>query len=132
MRSKLKLIAPFMVLLMLLAGCATLTRDSYRTLAGAKITYEAIMSAAHDAWKAEYITDEQVIPLIDYGSAFWAAYQTAASALETYAANEHNDPAGQSYLNSAMRVAMTAFSELLTHWDMLQPIIDHAKNRGTT
>ena len=111
-------------------GCATLVKDSYRSLASTKITYEAIMAAAHDAWIAGYITDEDVIPLIEYGNAFWVAYQTAASALETYAANEHNDTQAENYLNAAIRAATSAFAEVLTHWNMIQPIIDHAKNKG--
>lgn len=60
------------------------TRATYKTLASAGITYDAVMRASADAYKAGQLADATRANIEAYGEKFYGAYHLARVALEEY------------------------------------------------
>lgn len=100
------LVAVFTVSLSLVAGCTDYTKTAYRTVATASITYDAIMNAAGDAYRAGALSDDQKDQIIVYGKAAEGAIGIARSALEAYVvAGETDGPLKDKLIDALANLA---------------------------
>ena len=88
------------VLLAFILGCATFTRNAYRTLAVSQQTYDATLSALGDMYKQGMLSDEHKDKAVELGTLYKAAHNSAVQALLQYESNPTPDNK-QRYLESA-------------------------------
>jgi hypothetical protein len=72
------------IVALVLVGCATFERDTYRTLATAAATYENGMSALADLDKQGKLPAAERAQIKTAAIAFWSAYHAAADALAAW------------------------------------------------
>lgn len=99
-------------------GCASTTTNAYKVLASGKVAYQGAMNAAGDAYKQGLIGEEEKEVVIDLGNRYWAAHQSAATALEAYAVGETDESKGR--LENALQAASQALTSLLNNWDLIK------------
>jgi hypothetical protein len=82
------------IIVMLLAGCATLTQQqkvdeaAYKTLASARVTYDQSMSVIADLNKQGKISKDQMQKILSVARAYYNLYQAALKEYVAY----HNVP----------------------------------------
>ena len=73
-----------LLLLIMLAGCATFSKDSYRTLSVSAETYHAAMSSMGDLYKQGLVSEKEKAKAVELGTYFKAAYNAAIDANQAY------------------------------------------------
>lgn len=107
-----------LVVASLMWGCATFTRDSYRTLSIAATTYDTAMKSIADLYRQGKVTEAQKAKALEIGMEYWIAYHTATDALEAYIA------VGSVDNEKRLEIAMMEFSKVLSKFmNYVQPII---------
>jgi hypothetical protein len=99
-------------------GCASTTTNAYKVLASGKVAYQGVMNAAGDAYKQGLIGEEEKEVVIDLGNRYWAAHQSAATALEAYAVGETDETKDR--LAISLTAASDALGSLLDNWDLIK------------
>ena len=107
-----------LALVLAMVACASFQTNAYKILASDKVIYQGIMSAAGDAYKQGLIGEEEKLEIIDLGNKYWAAHQSAATALEAYALGETD--ASKSRLEVALESAVAALGSLSDNWDLIK------------
>ena len=102
------------LLALCLAACTNFTRDSYRAVFTATVTYEAVMQTAADAYAAGIITDDQKAEVIKYGTAAYGSIGIARTALEAYVL------AGESSSDDTYSKVVTALGAMVANMGKLQ------------
>lgn len=112
MRTKPLLIG-VLILALMLAACATFTRDAYRAGAVSKGAYELVMSGMGDLYKAGLIKESVKNETIRIGKAYKDAHNASIEALARY--KENGAPQDkQAYLTLAAE-ASTVLAGLLNY-----------------
>ena len=82
---KRNLVAPLVILLAFsFVACASFTKNAYRTLGVASVSYDVAMKSAAELYEEGAITDEQKADIIKVGNAYYDAYESAIDALIAY------------------------------------------------
>ena len=84
MVNRKQIVAILVVMAFLMAGCASFSKNAYRTLSTSAVTYDASMKTLADLYKQGVIGPEEKATAIEMGTVFWAAYHTAVDALIAY------------------------------------------------
>jgi len=146
MRKSIFTVLALLALAMLSAGCAAtnatvsdqtnatattsgdaFVTDSYKALATAGITYQAVMQTAGTMYANKQLGDDAKAKLIVYGNAFRGVYQTAVLALEEYVKLGSSDAAMAAKVTQALADLATNFADLKTYAQSVGVAVQEAK-----
>jgi hypothetical protein len=86
LRTLKSIIAIFLIAGLISAGCASFESNTYKTMFTLGTAYDAAMKSALALYAQERLSAEQVSKIIEYGNAYYVAYQEACVAFEVYKA----------------------------------------------
>ncbi len=107
-----------LIFIVALVSCATLVKNSSRTLSVASIAYEVSMKSANELYKQGKITEEEKVKILEIANPYYVAYHTASDALVAYMAVESEEN------EEKLSLAMVEFSKVLGNFmAYVQPLL---------
>jgi hypothetical protein len=108
---KVRISLTMVLVLVVLAACASFDQNAYKSLRIAKTSYDTTLSALGDLYKAGKLSEAQKDNIIKVAKVYFVAYQAAVRAYEVY----HNTPSveNKDQLIALMTYAADKLGELL-------------------
>lgn len=110
-----------LVMVVALAGCASLVNNSYKTLYLAGQSYDTGMKAVAEFQKSGKITETQRAEINKYANLYYVAYNAAVDALKEY--QRDNTVANKEKLASALSATVAAYKQFIGNANRIAPAL---------
>ena len=111
-----------LVVLLLVASCASFSKNAYRALGTSSVAYDVAMKTTADLYHQKVVGEDVKTKAIELGNIFWAAYNSAVDALAAY--EKTRTAEDKVKVETALNEANAAFVKFL---DYVKPFMPKAE-----
>jgi hypothetical protein len=116
---KAKRLVPILLVLVLMAGCASFTTNTYRTMYTAGVSYDTSMKVIANLQAQGKITQAQRDEINKYANIYYVSYQTAVKAFSTY--NKTQTAADKDKLTIIISQVIASWADLASYVNRIVP-----------
>jgi len=102
-----------LVVLLLVASCASFSKNAYRALGTSSVAYDVAMMTVADLYREKMVGEDVRAKAIELGDIFWLAYNSALDAMVAYKKTEKAEDKAK--LEVALTQANEAFVKFLSY-----------------